>query len=72
MIMGEIVLSGRKLDPLTYNMFLAPICLCVLVIANLVHWSHGTFEDFREMWPLVFANACVAFCLNILVAAVIK
>merc|ERR1740123_1119124 len=50
MVMGEIVLSGRKLDPLTYTLFLAPICMIVLVIGN----------------------ACVAFLLNVLVAAVIK
>uniref|UniRef100_A0A7S4S7B9 Sugar phosphate transporter domain-containing protein n=1 Tax=Alexandrium monilatum TaxID=311494 RepID=A0A7S4S7B9_9DINO len=72
MIMGEIVLSGRKLDPLTYNMFLAPICLLVLIVANAVHWSPGTLNDFYEWWPLIIANACVAFCLNIIVATVIK
>jgi len=72
MIMGEIVLSGRKLDPLTYNMFLAPICLFVLIIANAVHWSENTLVDFQEWWPLIIVNACLAFCLNIVVAAVIK
>mmetsp|Transcript_56755 Transcript_56755/g.127784 ORF Transcript_56755/g.127784 Transcript_56755/m.127784 type:complete len:161 (-) Transcript_56755:219-701(-) len=70
--MGEIVLSGKKLDPLTYNLFLAPICLLVLIIANAIHWSPGSWEDFKQWYPLIFANACVAFCLNIVVAAVIK
>eukprot|EP00413_Alexandrium_margalefii_P029875 CAMPEP_0204578114 /NCGR_PEP_ID=MMETSP0661-20131031/42738_1 /ASSEMBLY_ACC=CAM_ASM_000606 /TAXON_ID=109239 /ORGANISM="Alexandrium margalefi, Strain AMGDE01CS-322" /LENGTH=352 /DNA_ID=CAMNT_0051587015 /DNA_START=57 /DNA_END=1115 /DNA_ORIENTATION=+ len=72
MIMGEFVLTGRKMDPLTYNMFLAPICLAVLIVANAAHWSPGTLEDFAEWWPLILGNACLAFCLNILVATVIK
>jgi len=72
MIMGEILLSGKKLDPLTYNLFLAPTCLVVLVIANAAHWSPGTWGDLCAWWPLLLGNACVAFCLNILVAAVIK
>merc|ERR1719245_1606860 len=45
MVMGEIVLSGKKLDPLTYTLFLAPI----LIIGNAVHWSPGTFRDFPAM-----------------------
>merc|ERR1719330_1512950 len=31
MIMGEFLLGSKKLDPLTYNLFLAPICGIVLV-----------------------------------------
>lgn len=72
MIMGEIVLSGKKLDPLSYNMFLAPICLIVLIIANAAHWQPTIMADFAHMWPLIILNALVAFALNILVAAVIK
>merc|ERR1740123_2121212 len=72
MVMGEIVLSGKKLDPLTYTLFLAPICFIVLVIGNAVHWSPGTFRDLPAMCPLLLGNACVAFALNVLVATVIK
>merc|ERR1719210_1358765 len=72
MVMGEIVLSGKKLDPLTYTFFLAPICFIVLIIGNVVHFSPGTFRDFPAMWPLLLGNACVAFALNVLVATVIK
>jgi len=72
MIMGEIVLGGKKLDPLTYNLFLAPICLIVLIIANAIHWSPGTWADLAETWPLLIGNACLAFLLNVLVASVIK
>jgi len=72
MVMSELVLSGRKLDPLTYTLFLAPVCLVVLIIANAIHWSHGTFHDFTRTWPLVLGNCFVAFALNLLVATVIK
>uniref|UniRef100_A0A7S2GN07 Sugar phosphate transporter domain-containing protein n=1 Tax=Alexandrium andersonii TaxID=327968 RepID=A0A7S2GN07_9DINO len=72
MVMGEIVLSGKKLDPLTYNLFLAPLCFIVLVIANAAHWSHHTWADFAVKWPLILGNSCLAFCLNVMVAVVIK
>merc|ERR1719210_694334 len=70
MVMGEIVLSGKKLDPLTYTLFLAPICFIVLLIGNAVHWSPGTFRDFPAMCPLLLGSACLAFVLNVVVAAV--
>jgi len=72
MIMGEFVLSGKKLDPLTYTMFVAPTCLVVLVLANLVHWHPGTLHDLQVWWPLLLCNALLAFLLNVCVAAVIK
>jgi len=72
MVMGEIVLTGRKLDPLTYTMFVAPICLVVLLVANLFHWNPATWAALVKLWPMLLANGCVAFALNVLVAAVIK
>lgn len=73
MVMGEIVLSGpRKLDPLTYTMFVAPTCLVVLIVANLVHWDPLTVTRFHENWHLLVANASVAFLLNVMVATVVK
>jgi len=73
MVMGEIVLSGpRKLDPLTYTMFLAPTCLVVLVIANLFHWDPITWSRMVAWWPQLLANAGVAFLLNVTVATVVK
>jgi len=72
MVMGEIVLSGRKLDPLTYTFFLAPVCLVVLLCANALQWNPSIISDFVHWWPLLIINALVAFVLNLLVAAVIK
>lgn len=72
MVMGEIVLSGRKLDPLTYTFFLAPVCLVVLLCANAFEWNPRIIPDFVQWWPLLIVNALVAFILNLLVAAVIK
>jgi len=71
-IMGEILLRGRKLDPLTYTCFLAPMCFAILLFANVVHWNHSVISHFVQWWPLLIVNALIAFVLNLLVAAVIK
>lgn len=72
MVLGEIVLSGRKLDPLTYTAFVAPTCLIVLLIANIASWDSAILPAAKEHWRLLLANACIAFMLNVLVATVIK
>merc|ERR1712032_1267594 len=72
MVMGEIVLTGRRLDPLTYTFFLAPVCLVVLIFANACQWNPHILPDFVQWWPLLTLNALIAFVLNLLVAAVIK
>merc|ERR1719473_2629343 len=40
-ILQEWILSGSdiKLDPLTYTLFMAPMCLVVLVIGNIFTWQ---------------------------------
>uniref|UniRef100_A0A7S1M652 Sugar phosphate transporter domain-containing protein n=1 Tax=Alexandrium catenella TaxID=2925 RepID=A0A7S1M652_ALECA len=72
MVLGEFVLCGRKLDPLTYTSFIAPICLAVLLVASLAHWDPLIGPAFVKCWPLLLVNALVAFVLNVLVATVIK
>jgi len=72
MVLGELVLSGHKLDPLTYTSFVAPLCAVVLLVANFFHWDHQIVPAFVKCWPLLLLNALVAFVLNILVATVIK
>jgi len=73
MVMGEFILSGpRKLDPLTYTMFVAPTCLAVLLVANFFHWDPQTLDRFKQWWPLLMANAGLAFVLNVMVATVVK
>eukprot|EP00418_Pyrodinium_bahamense_P025696 CAMPEP_0179133638 /NCGR_PEP_ID=MMETSP0796-20121207/63557_1 /TAXON_ID=73915 /ORGANISM="Pyrodinium bahamense, Strain pbaha01" /LENGTH=483 /DNA_ID=CAMNT_0020832603 /DNA_START=15 /DNA_END=1467 /DNA_ORIENTATION=- len=71
-VLGEFVLSGQKLDPLTYTTFVAPVCLLVLLVANLFHWDPRVWPAFVQLWPIILCNAGVAFILNVLVAAVIK
>jgi len=72
MIMGEIVLSGRKIDPLTYTFFLAPVCLVVLLFANACQWNPDIVPHFIQWWPFLMVNALIAFILNLIVASVIK
>jgi len=71
-VLGEILLNGKKLDPLTYTSFIAPICLAVLLVASLAHWDPLIGPAFVKCWPLLLVNALVAFVLNVLVATVIK
>jgi len=72
MVLGEFLLSDRKLDPLTYTAFTAPACLVVLLVANACSWDPQIVPAALSNWHLLLANACVAFALNVLVATVIK
>jgi hypothetical protein len=71
-VLGEFVLTGRKLDPLTYTSLVAPICFGFLLIANVPAWNPAVIPAAMAHWHLLAANAGVAFLLNVLVAVVIK
>jgi len=73
-VVAEIVLSGSefKLDPLSYTFFMAPVCLVVLAIGNIITWDHSVITDLAVWWPYLLPNACMAFCLNVMIAQVIK
>jgi len=73
-VVAEIVLSGSefKLDPLSYTFFMAPVCLVVLGIGNIITWDHSVITDLAVWWPYLLPNACIAFCLNVMIAQVIK
>jgi len=71
-VLGEFVLSGRKLDPLTYTAFVAPTCFAVLLVANAAAWNPAVIPAAIAHWRLLAANAVVAFLLNVMVAVVIK
>jgi len=73
-VIAEIVLSGNdfKLDPMSYTMFVAPVCLLVLVIGNALIWEQAVLDDLAVWWPYLIPNACIAFCLNVTIAQVIK
>jgi len=72
MVLGELILRGRKLDPLTYTSFVSPLCFVVLLVGNLCNWDHQIVPAFLKSWHLLLLNAFVAFLLNVLVATLIK
>jgi hypothetical protein len=73
-VVAELVLTGSefKLDPLSYTFFMAPVCLLVLAIGNIITWDHSVITDLAVWWPYLLPNACMAFCLNVMIAQVIK
>merc|ERR1719421_2666889 len=58
-VMGEWLLSGSnlKLDPLTYTMFMAPVCLVVLLIGNYFVWDPAVIQATITWWPYLLPNA---------------
>jgi len=72
-VMGEWMMKGRfKLDPLTYTMFMAPVCLVFLLVGTAVTWDKHTVADLKAMWPWLLPNACLAFLLNVSISVLIK
>lgn len=72
-VLGEwIMTDGFKLDPLTYTMFMSPICFCILFAFTVLTWDHEIAVQFASWWPVLLPNAFVAFTLNVICAFVIK
>lgn len=73
-VMGECVLTGAglKLDPLSYTLFTAPVCLVVLLIGTAATWEPTIWTSFVHNWYLLVPNALLAVLLNWLVASIIK
>lgn len=72
-VLGDWLMNGNmKLDPLTYTMFMAPVCLVVLIIGSAVTWKATILPDIAKMWPLLIPNCCIAFALNVTIAVLIK
>ncbi|CAE8598040.1 unnamed protein product, partial [Polarella glacialis] len=73
-ILGEVVMTGAglKLDVLTFVTFQAPCSLAPLLVGSFVAWSPEVMTDFLAIWPLLLANACVAFLLNVTIATTLK
>jgi len=73
-LIGEIIMTGAglKLDVLTFVLFQAPSSLVPLLAAGVYTWQPAVGTDFIKMWPLLIANASIAFFLNILIALTIK
>merc|ERR1719265_1549454 len=73
-ILQEWILSGSeiKLDPLTYQLFMAPLCLVLLVVGDFFTWQPEMNPHFLEWYPYLIVNALCAFALNVTIATVIK
>jgi drug/metabolite transporter (DMT)-like permease len=73
-VLAEMLLSGDdvKLDPLTYTMFMSPVCLGVLLLGTIITWTPAVLEDFLVWWPYLLPNASLAFVLNLSIAALIQ
>lgn len=73
-VLGEWIMRGSdlKLDPLTYTMFMSPMCLAVLLVGTVVTWRDEIAAHAVLWWKLLLPNACLAFLLNVAVALVIK
>jgi hypothetical protein len=73
-VLQEWILSGSeiRLDPLTYNLFMCPICLVVLFFMNMVTWDPEIPARLAQWWPYLLPNALCAFVLNVTIATLIK
>eukprot|EP00933_Yihiella_yeosuensis_P028456 TRINITY_DN2228_c1_g1_i1.p1 TRINITY_DN2228_c1_g1~~TRINITY_DN2228_c1_g1_i1.p1 ORF type:complete len:335 (-),score=59.11 TRINITY_DN2228_c1_g1_i1:263-1267(-) len=73
-VMADVIMSGAglKLDALTFVSFQAPCSLIPLAAAFYWTFDPVIAQDFVRMWPLLLANAVLAFGLNVMVAVVIK
>jgi len=73
-VLGEWIMTGGKLklDPLTYTMFMAPVCLTFLLIGNIFSWDQTCIRDVKAWWAYLVPNACLAFALNISISVLIK
>uniref|UniRef100_A0A7S0FXY1 Sugar phosphate transporter domain-containing protein n=1 Tax=Pyrodinium bahamense TaxID=73915 RepID=A0A7S0FXY1_9DINO len=73
-VLGEWIMRGSdlRLDPLTYTMFMSPMCLVVLLIGTVFTWQSEIAVRAVEWWKVLLPNAGLAFALNVSVALVIK
>jgi hypothetical protein len=73
-VLQEWILSGSdiRLDPLSYNLFMCPVCLVVLGVGNLFTWDSQIIPRMAVWWPYLIPNAACAFALNVTIAVLIK
>jgi drug/metabolite transporter (DMT)-like permease len=72
--------TGRKLDVLTYVLIVMPLCFCMLgsfllmllYIAPSEHLQTPQWSDIVSWWPILAANAFLAFGLNVAIAFFMK
>jgi len=74
-LLGELAMSqggGLRLDVLTFVLFQAPFSLVPLLVSAAFTYTPDVASDFVAMWPMLLANALVAFFLNVLIALTLK
>mmetsp|Transcript_43779 Transcript_43779/g.82091 ORF Transcript_43779/g.82091 Transcript_43779/m.82091 type:complete len:374 (-) Transcript_43779:88-1209(-) len=81
-VLQAIILSnaGKKLDPMSYVLLVMPLCFVVLsgmiclltFVYPLDMLRIPNFSDLLTWWPVLLANATVAFTLNVTIAVFIK
>mmetsp|Transcript_88154 Transcript_88154/g.161235 ORF Transcript_88154/g.161235 Transcript_88154/m.161235 type:complete len:372 (+) Transcript_88154:115-1230(+) len=72
--------AGRKLDALSYVLLVMPLCFLVLggmyfyltFIHPLETLKTPQWKDIVVWWPVLLANSCVAFTLNLTIALFMK
>lgn len=72
--------AGRKLDALSYILLVMPFCFlilstlfyCLAVVHPLEMLQTPLWNDIVIWWPVLLANCCVAFALNVTIALFIK
>eukprot|EP00931_Biecheleriopsis_adriatica_P062274 TRINITY_DN3750_c0_g2_i1.p1 TRINITY_DN3750_c0_g2~~TRINITY_DN3750_c0_g2_i1.p1 ORF type:complete len:372 (+),score=61.64 TRINITY_DN3750_c0_g2_i1:100-1116(+) len=73
-LIGELVMSGGglKLDALTFVSFQAPCSLMPILVAVAFTLTPQALSDFYAHYPLIVANASLAFLLNVMIAVILK
>lgn len=81
-VLQAIVLTGtgKKLDPLSFVLVVMPLCFCMLAamifIMSFIHpvptLRTPSLADIQAWWPMLLANSCVAFALNVMVAVFVR
>merc|ERR1719159_27020 len=70
---GLLMSGSAKLDPLTLVLFMAPSCLLAIVLPFIaVEANSEMFVQYMKYFPMILANAMVAFSLHVVVAFCIK
>mmetsp|Transcript_21739 Transcript_21739/g.37228 ORF Transcript_21739/g.37228 Transcript_21739/m.37228 type:complete len:405 (+) Transcript_21739:3-1217(+) len=72
--------GGRKLDPLTYVMLVSPLCFGFLTgfllflnyVMPMQILATPSWHHIATWWPMLLANACLAFVLNVAIALFVK
>lgn len=79
LVLQSKLLSGRKLDALTYVMLVMPFCMVFtsmaifgLYIQPMQNFRLPAWADLHTWWPYLLANAVLAFCLNVSTALFVK